>query len=225
MLPPLSRGMTRVHGTVRPFFNMLGPGGGALSDLSIEHYFHQPWKVGVEVSPLVLVGVPEGLGAIAHPRLRGAFAADYLEVGLGIGGRFQRFGPSGWSVAPALRLGSLDGLNLRLEVGHSLIRNYYTRKVQFAWSHVLGGLDVPMTRRLAIVLDGGYGLDLWVYATLGLRQVIFGSGGPGTLGVGAAFGLVWVVDRFPCQYGDIEPCRGAAWGTGPTIAVRIDHRF
>ena len=225
MLPPLHPGITRVHSTVRPFFNLVGPGGGMLMDLSVEHYFHRPWKVAVEVSPLVLVFIPEGVGAIAHPRLRGAFASDYVEVGLGIGGRIQRFGPSGWSVAPALRLGSLDGLHLRLEMGNSLIRNYYTGQAQFAWSHLLGGIDIPVTRRLAIALDGGYGVDLWVYGTLGLRQIVSGSGGPGTLGVGAGFGLVWVIDRFPCQYGDIDPCRGAAWGVGPTISVRIDRRF
>jgi hypothetical protein len=90
---------------------------------------------------------------------------------------------------------------------------------------VLGGLDVPVARRLAIALDAGYGLDLWIYAALGLRQTLFGGGGPGTLKVGAAFGFVWVVDRFPCQYGDIDPCRGAAWGTGPTIAFSVDRRF
>jgi hypothetical protein len=225
MLPPLVPGITRVHGTVRPFFNMVGPGAGALMDLSVEHYFHRPWKVGVELSPLVLVGMGDQLGAIAHARLRGAFATDYVEVGLGLGGRLQRFGPSGWSVAPALRLGSLDGLNLRLEVGHSLIRNYYTGQAQFALSNVLGGLDVPVTRRLAITLDGGYGVDLWVYATLGLQQIVVGSGGPGTLKVGTGFGVVWAIDRFPCQYGDIDPCRGAAWGLGPTISIRIDRRF
>jgi hypothetical protein len=225
MLPPLAREMTRVSGTVRPFFNLFGAGWGALTDVAVEYYFRSPWKVGVELSPLALVDVPEGLGAIAHARVRGAFAADYIEVGVGIGGRFQHFGPNGWSVAPAVRLGSLDGLNLRVEIGNSLIRNYYTQLAQFALSHVLGGLDVPVTHKLAVTLDGGYGADLWVYATLGLKQTIFGDGGPGTLGVGASLGVVWIVDRFPCQYGDIDPCRGAAWGAGPTVAIRVDRRF
>jgi hypothetical protein len=225
MLPPLSKGMTRVYGNVRPFFNMTGPGAGALSDLTLEHYFHLPWKLGVELSPVALVGVPSGLGAIAHSRVRAAFASDYVEVGVGVGWRFQHFGPSGMSLAPALRLGSLDGLNLRLELGYSLIRNYYTGIAQFAWSHARGGIDVPVTRKLALTLEGGYGLDLWVYTTLGARQIIMGDGGKGTLAIGASFGLVWIVDRFPCQYGDVDPCRGAAWGAGPTIAVRVDRRF
>jgi hypothetical protein len=224
-LPPLSTGMTRVHGTVRPFFNLLGAGWGALTDVSIEHYFRLPWKIGVELSPLALVDVPEGLGAIAHTRVRGAFAVDYIEVGVGVGWRYQHFGPNGLSVAPSVRLGSLDGLNLQVELGNSLIRNYYTGRAQFALSHVLGGLNIPITHNLALTVDGGYGLDLWIYATLGLRQIVFGDGGPGTLAVGGSFGLLWIVDRFPCQYGDIDPCRGAAWGAGPTIALSVDRRF
>jgi hypothetical protein len=184
-----------------------------------------PYKLGVEISPLALVGVPEGLGAIAHARVRGAFASDDIEIGIGIGPRLQHFGPSGLSVAPALRIGALDGLNLRVEVSHSLIRNYYTGKAQFALASAAAWLDVPVSRKSAITLDGGYGLDLWVYTNLGLRQRITGDGGPGTLFVGASFGLVWIVDRFPCQYGDIAPCRGAAWGLGPTVALRVDKRF
>ncbi|MRG95389.1 hypothetical protein [Polyangium spumosum] len=225
MLPPLARNMVRVQGTVRPFFNLLGPGGGALGDLSVEYYFQRPFKIGVELSPFAFVLVPEGPGTIVHARARVAFSSDYVEVGLGVGGRMQYFGPSGLSVAPAMRLGSLDGANLRLEMGYSYIRNYYTQQAQFALSHLTGGVDVPVTRRLAITLDGGYGVDLWAYATLGVRQWIVGNGGPGSLAIGASTGLVWVVDRFPCQYGDIEPCRGAAWGLGPTIAVRVDRRF
>ena len=225
MSPPLSRGMLRVQGTVRPFFNLAGPGGGALSDLSMDYYFQRPFKVGLEFSPVAFVGVPEGLGAIAHTRIRGAFAADWVEIGLGVGARLQHFGPNGWSVAPALRLGSIDGLNLRVEFSHSLIRNYYTGQTQFALAHILGSLAVPVSRKVAITLDGGYGNDLWVYATLGLKQVVTGNGGPGTLIVGASSGLVWIIDRFPCQYGDIAPCRGAAWGIGPTIAIHVDRRF
>ncbi len=225
MLPPLERNMTRIVANVRPFFNLVGSGGGALSDLSIEHYFEAPWKIALELSPLALVYVPEGFGTIANARVRGAFAADYVELGLGVGGRFQRWGPDGWSVSPSLRLGSIDGMNLRVESGYSLVRNYYTGVAGFAWSYALGALDIPVAKNATLTLEGGYGIDLWVYSTLGLKQKIYGDGGPGTLSVGGSLGLVWIIDRFPCQYGDIAPCRGASWGIGPTIAIRIDRRF
>lgn len=225
MLPPLVPGITRVYGSVRPFFNLAGAGFGAFSDLAIDHYFHQPVKLGVELSPLALVVVPEGVGAIAHIRVRAAVVTDYIEVGAGVGGRLQHFGPSGWSIAPAIRLGALDGINLRAELSSAVIRNYYTSRVELALSHVHGGLDVPFTRRLAATIDGGFGLDLWGYFTLGLRHIVTGDGGPGTLAVGGSLGAVWIVDHYPCQYGDSEPCRGAAWGAGPTIAFRVDRRF
>lgn len=225
LIPPLHREMFRLHGTLRPFVHMTGPGGGLVADLALEYYFDAPWKLGVELSPLVVAAAAESTGVIGQPRLRAALAADYLEVGFGLGGRVARFGPSGWSMAPALRLGSLDGLNLRGELGYALIRNYYTSVVELAWSHVLAALAVPVTWRMAFELDVGYGLDLWIYGTLGIRQILVGDGGPGTLAVRTGFGAVWAVDRFPCQYQDIEPCRGAPWVVGPTISLGVDQRF
>lgn len=225
LAPALDGDFTRVRAEIRPFVNLLGSGGGALSDLAVQHYFRAPWMLGVEASPFAIAGEPEGLGAIAHVRARAAFATDYLEIGAGLGARLQRFGPSGWSFAPAIRLGALDGLSLRGELGYSLIRNYYTRRAELAWADALGELRVPFTRSLALSIEGGYGVDLWAFATLGVKHRLTGTGGRGTTIAGAGLGFVWIVDRFPCQYGDVAPCRGAAWGVGPTMSFSIDHRF
>lgn len=222
---PLQKGMNRVQGTLRPFVNTINPGVGLIADMSGEHYFEAPYKLGVEISPLALVSVQEGLGAIAHVRVRGAFVTDGLEVGLGVGGRYQHFGPSGMSFSPSLRVGWLDGFNMRLELTHSLIRNYYTGLVQLAWANSTLGIDVPVTKKLALTFDGSYGADLWIFGAFGARHFITGDGGPGTLIIGGSFGLIYLADRFQCQYTDQRPCENAVRALGPAIGVRVDRRF
>lgn len=116
-------------------------------------------------------------------------------------------------------------MNLQLENGYSLIRGYFTGEPRFALDHITGELDVPLTRRLTRRIDGGFGLDLWAYGTIGLKHYLRGRGGRGTLALSAAAGAALVVDRFPCQYADPAPCEGAATGLGPTIAAGADARF
>jgi hypothetical protein len=225
LAPPRPRGLTRVVGTVRPFFTVIGSGGGAIGDLAVDHYFELPLKLGVEVSPAAVAVQRGGGGAITHLRVEGAFATDHLEAGLAVGGRTENFGPGGLSLAGRVRLGSLDGLNLRLTYGYAIIRNRYTDQQQVAFSNVLGTLEVPLTERLAIVVDGAFSFDVWLYGTAGLKQVMVGRGGPGSWIVRAGFGVAWVLDRFPCQYRNPERCQGSAWGVGPTIAFGLERRL
>ena len=225
MAPARPRGLTRVYGNVRPFFNLMGAGGGAIGELAVDHYFQFPLKVGIEMSPTAVAFQPRSSGAVTHLRVEAAFATDHLEVGAAIGGRMENFGPGGISLAGRLRLGSLDGLNLRLTYGYAVIRNRYTGKTRVAFSNVVTTIEVPILPRLAIVLDGGFSFDVWLYGTLGLKHALVGRGGPGSWSVRAAFGLAWVLDQFPCQYRDPARCEGAAWGMGPTIAFGVEHRF
>jgi hypothetical protein len=225
LAPARPRQVTRVLGTIRPFFNLIGSGGGAIGELAIDHYFAGPWKVGVEVSPAAVAVQPGAGGAITHLRLEGAFVTDHLEVGLAAGERTENLGAGGISLAGRLRLGSLDGLNLRVTYGYAVIRNRYTDRTRVAFSNLLGTAEVPLARRLALVLDGAFSFDVWLYGIVGLRQVLAGSGGPGTWIVRGGFGLAWVLDRFPCQYRNPDRCTGAAWGMGPTIAFGLERRL
>jgi hypothetical protein len=219
------RGMSRVYGTIRPFFNVLGQGGGAIGDLAVDHYFTFPLKLGIELSPTAVAFQPGGSGAVSHLRLEAAFATHYLEVGAAVGGRMENFGPGGISLAARLRLGALDGLNFRLTYGYAVIRNHYTGKTRTAFSNVIGTLEVPLTPRLALSIEGAFSFDVWLYGTVGLKHLFIGNGGPGSWIVRGAFGVAWVLDRFPCQYSDPGRCNGAAWGVGPTISLGVEHRF
>ncbi len=223
MAPPLIRGVTRVRATVRPFFNLTNPGGGAISDVEIEHYFQAPLKLSLTLDPAAVAYAPPATGAIAHLRAGAAFATQFLEVGAGAGLRLQRNGPGGYSLAASLRLGSLDGLNLNLRYGYSIVRNYFTERRTLAFSNLMAAVQVPVTRSVSLFLDSGFSFDVWAYTLIGLRHRLTGDGGPGTWFIHGGFGLAWIVDR--CQYVDPSPCENSAWVFGPTISIGAERRF
>jgi hypothetical protein len=220
-----SRGLTRVQATVRPFLNLVGAGGGAIADLSVEHYFERPLKLSLNLAPVALAVQPGADSAIGHLRLGAAYATEYIEIGAAVGARVQNLGHNGVSLAAALRLGRLDGTNVRVSYGYALARNYYTRQVQTGFSHLQLATQVSLTDRLALVVEGALSFEAWMFATGGLRHRVFGDGGAGSWFVTGQFGFAWVLDHFRCQYHDPAPCRGASWALGPTLVFGLERRF
>jgi len=85
---------------------------------------------------------------------------------------------------------------------------------------------VPLNRRLALVTDVGFSLDVWAFLTLGLRQRLTGDGGPGTWLMSGAFGLAWVSDRTICNFEAEVPCPGrSALSFGPVVSFGLERRF
>jgi hypothetical protein len=207
---------------------MTGNTFGAISELRVEHYFQKPFMLGFEMAPLAVASTDNGTGAITHLRLHAAYVGDYFAMGFGAGARLRRFGQAaGISLTPTVRLGTQDGLNLTLAYTHTIARNRYTGVPQLGFSNITGTLNVPLTRRLALQLDAGFSLDIWVYGTMGLRQRLVGDGGPGTWFLSGAFGVAWVSDRTICNFEATVPCAGGgqALSYGPTISVGLERRF
>jgi hypothetical protein len=225
MAPPRPRNLTRVETTWRPFLGFVGNSWGTIGEARVEHHFGRPFMLGVELAPVAIASAGDGLGAATHVRLIGAYVTDYLSLGLGVGARLQRFGSSGLSLAPSLRLGSLDGLHLALTYTHSIARNKYTDKPTVGFSNVLADIQVPVARRVALRLDLGLSLDTWAFATLGLRHRLFGDGGPGTWFLSGGFGLAMVIDQSGCDYNTTVPCGQSATSYGPTVSVGLEYRF
>jgi len=225
MAPPRPRDLTRAETTWRPFLGFVGNSWGAIGEMRLEHYFHAPFMLGVEMSPVAFASAGDGLGAVTHLRVIGAFVTDYLSLGLGVGTRLQRFGSNAISLAPSLRLGSLDGLNFELTYTHTIARNKYSGKPTVGFSNALARIQVPLGPRLALQLDSGLSLDTWAFATLGLRHRLIGNGGPGTWFVSGAFGLAMIVDQSPCDYNAPVPCGSSATSYGPTVSAGLEYRF
>jgi hypothetical protein len=225
--PPRPRGLSRVEAVTRPFLGLVGNSWGAVSGARVEHYFERPFLLGVELAPLAIAVGSHGAGAISHLRVHAAWVTDLVAVGVGVGARLRRYDTrAGVSLASTLRLGALDGLNLSLSYVYNVARNLYTGRPTLGFSNVAGAVAVPLTPRLAVVAEAALSLDVWVYATLGLRQRLVGEGGPGTWFVSAAFGIAWVSDRTICAFEGEAPCTGgSALSYGPTIAVGVERRF
>lgn len=225
LLPPLRRDFTRAYATLRPFVNLLGPGGGGVGELGVERYLRAPLKLSLEITPVALAISGGAVGLIAHVRGGVALATDYIEFGLAAGTRAQNFGPGGLSFAAGLRLGALDGLNLTARYGYVLFRNHYDGRLRLALSNGTAAIEAPLAPGLTALLDAGLSLDIWAYVTLGLRHRLRGDGGPGTWFLRGGLGFGWVLDRFPCQYGDPAPCENAAWAMGPALLIGAERRF
>jgi hypothetical protein len=225
--PPGPRELTRVVVVARPFLGLVANTWGAISEARVEHYFAKPFMLGVEMAPVAIaVDSTRGAGAITHLRVHGAYVTDFLAIGFGVGERLRRFGTSGVSLSPTLRLGALDGLNLAVSFSYVVARNPYSGRPTLGFSNVAGTLSVPLTQRLAAALDAGFSLDVWAFFTLGLRQRLTGDGGPGSWYVSGAFGLAGVSDRTVCRFEGGLPCpSGSALSYGPTVSAGLERRF
>ena len=225
--PPQPREVTRLELRVSPFLGVPSNSWGGVGEARLEHYFRAPFMVGVELAPLAVVSSGSGPGALAQARLHGANVNDYFAIGLGVGGQLQRFGRDGLSIAPTLRLGSLDSLHLSVEYAYTRAPNRYTGQPTTGISDVLATLAVPLSRRLTLEIDGGLALQAWGYTTIGLRHRLVGHGGPGTWFVSGALGGAWLTDRGGCNYTAdlLNPCTGSAVSFGPTISFGLERRF
>jgi hypothetical protein len=226
IISPLQpREITRVAAVSRPFLGLTGNSWGQIGDLRVEHYFSGPFMLGVELAPVALASGPEGMGAVVDARLVAAYVTRHLTLELGIGGRSQRFGAGGLSIAPSVRLGSLDGLSLSLTYTQTITRDESTGRPTIGFSNAISKLAVPLTRRLALELEGGFSLDGWAFGTVGLRYRLVGDGGPGTWIASGGFGAGMVVDRAGCNYAAAFPCGSSSGSIGPTMSIGIERRF
>jgi hypothetical protein len=219
------QGLTRVYGTTRPFFAVVGGGFAALTTLGLEHDFASGLALGLEVAPLALVFDGDAMGAVTHARAHVGFANEFIAVGAGVGAHVQHYGASGLSLASTLRLGTLDGFHLALENTYTMTRSFYSGRVETALDGMAGELALPLVRRFTMLLEGGFATDLWAYATIGGETFIRGAGEPGSLKIRAGFGLAAVVDNFRCLYGDRTVCENRTAAVGPTISVGLEARY
>src|SRR5262249_12914373 len=124
-------------------------------------------------------------------------------------------------IAPAVRLGALDGLHLLLTNGYTLVKKS-NGDHQFAFASLVGELAVPINSRVTLVLDGG-GASEWAYGTVGINTYLRGSGGPGTWIFHTSLGGAYVNDQ--THYCGTTCTITTVRGAGPTVGVGLDRRL
>ncbi|HET9450959.1 MAG TPA: hypothetical protein VFO83_08765, partial [Aggregicoccus sp.] len=162
-----------------------------------------------------------GLGYVAA-----TYSADILEVGLGVGALFGQTERScypvydrdnnaigeqcstgdntGVAVQQLLRLGALDGFHL------SWTSSILSREQQFVFGSGRGELQVPIHARYALFAAGGGGRSGYAFGEVGVRTLLQGSGGPGSLLLTGSIGGVSLSDG-PRSLGGPSLALGLEW--------------
>jgi hypothetical protein len=155
---------------------------------------------------------------------------QFIEVALGIGTATvnQNLGsPSGQpdssalSIAESARIGARDGLALNLE------STAVAANRQFNLGYFVASAQIPLSRKIMLVLRGGGGPVGFAYGDIGVRDVIRGDGGKGTIALtGFAGGASIMVDL--CSTNPVAPftsnCNNSSLG-GPSLGGGVDWKF
>jgi hypothetical protein len=110
---------------------------------------------------------------VNNPIEMGMTASDTVAGGYEIP-RFEKV-RDGLSISQVARLGSLDGINLSVD-------NFFVLyKGEFHWGGAIGAIQSPVSDRSWLLLRGGGGIAGYAFGEIGLRVLVRGNGGPGSL--------------------------------------------
>jgi hypothetical protein len=211
--PPRSPGITRVTAIARPSLIVGSQGGfGAQAELSVDHYFTQPMRLGVTVAPLAFAAEPNATGGSTMALAHVAYSGDRLEIGVGLGAAIHSRESDAFAASGLVRFGSLDGLHLAVEL------TMVVPGGQPRFESAMAELDVPVTSRVSLTVSAGGAADgTWSYADSGVKIYLRGQGGPGTFVLLAAIGETTLREVDAFQFG--------VYAAGPALVLGLDARL
>lgn len=227
--PPRVSGLYETSFMARPFFALGDFGVGMVSDASFGYrgeHLHlmalmEPVGVGLAKDGNVValagnivaaydtqmfeVGLGLGWSAVNDSIEDGDFLASSDNAGGGVQPpEFDRV-RSGLSIAQVVRLGALDGFHL------SVHNTFLVYESQFNYGGTTAALQIPVAERAWLLARGGGGVAGYAYGELGLRVLVRGNGGSGSIfitpSVGGA-GLFGEKDS-TCTYYTYDPETGS----------------
>jgi hypothetical protein len=202
--PPRRSGLWDMSFLTSAFMAFGSLGGGVLGSASVAYRFESPIVLRVALAPFGLgspsttsanptVVVPGGSnnGSSSGGGAVGVFAAhalvgldsQFVEVGLGPGGAtVNKNTPSSGSpatgsvsIVEATRIGARDGLALNVESSTIAVNQ------KFDLGYFVASLQIPVSRTVMFIARGGGGNVGFAYGDLGMRAVVHGDGGKGTI--------------------------------------------
>jgi hypothetical protein len=178
-------------------------GAGLLGSASVAYRFESPFVLRAQVAPFGLAGpssttvnpatfgqstTSSGGNAVTVFAAHLLFGLDtqYVEASLGFGGAtvnenatFRTGGGApatgAASIVEAARIGARDGLALYLESSTIAVNQ------KFDLGYFVSSFQIPVAAKVMIVVRGGGGNVGFAYGDLGVRVVVRGDGGKGTL--------------------------------------------
>jgi hypothetical protein len=155
---------------------------------------------------------------------------EFIEVALGFGAASvnQNTGgstgapdTSALSIAESARIGARDGLALNME--SSIIGANH----QFNLGYFVSSIQIPLSRTTMLVIRGGGGPVGFAYGDIGVRALVRGDGGPGTVALtGFAGGASIMVDLCSTntQSPFTESCNNSSLG-GPSLGGAVEWKL
>lgn len=223
-------------------------GVGQLGSASVAYRFESPIVLRAAIAPFGIAGpstktsFTNGFGAPPSTSSGGAitvFAAhllvgldtQFVEVGLGFGGatvnQNNAFAAGGTtpatgsvSIVEAARIGARDGLALNLET------SAVTANSQFDLGYFVSSIQIPVSEKAMLVVRGGGGRVGFAYGDLGVRVLVRGDGGKGTIALtGFAGGAAIMVNL--CSSNPDPPfasaCNTSSLG-GPSLGGAVEWK-
>jgi hypothetical protein len=223
---------------------------GVLGSTSVVYRAAAPFVLRAELAPVGIAGpatnappnnspASDGVTTVTHSRAVSVAAAQllagldtqFIEVALGIGGATvnQNVGAnqhgqpdaSALSIAEYARIGARDGLALNME------SSAIAANGQFNLGYFTMGVQIPISRTSMLIARGGGGPVGFASGDLGIRVLVQGDGGRGTVALtGYVGGALIMVDL--CSSNPNPPsttvCNDSSLG-GPSLGGGVEWRL
>ncbi len=225
--PARASGVYELRGIVRPMLNLGTFGGGVLGDFS-GAYRAEHFHFGVAAAPLGAATADGESAVTAAGYVFGAFDSRLFSAGLGVGAQqindtdFNYDEGSGLTLVQLLRIGALDGLHLASRTKAVVFHS----ETQFSSLEIQGQISVSNDAWL--ILRGGGGVEGYGFGEIALRNLLRGSGGPGSFFLEIAVGGAGLYSRFCAE--DVvvavgDPLCSEVGIGGPLIGVGGEWRL
>jgi hypothetical protein len=257
LFPPYDRELHRVQFKLAPFVAIESLNVGTFAQATLDYTFAFPMRIESGFRNLGLV-FGEDFAAPFQFDVIPSYDTDFFEVGLGAGYSFSG-NPSkrGFTFLQKVRLGTVDGLHFTMwnsfiyqnkgdnwwgwdsgaggSAGDTCSGWEPETGSEFAWNGFDGELAVPVNERVAVQFHGSYSQAGWAYGDVGIKTLVVGNGGAGSMFIPVSIGGGAVVDYkasgtyLACNPGtnkleEVKDYQSTAFG-GPIVSIGIDYRW
>jgi hypothetical protein len=260
--PGYERSLNRIQAKAGPYLGINTLSAGMLASVMYDRTFAFPMRLSAGFSNVGLI-FGEDFGAPFHLDVIPSYDTDYFEVGLGLGYVFSSHERRrGLSFLQKVRLGTVDGLNLTVQNAFIYERRRTSSwfggggaadslkmgedctptdddedlsGYEFNWEGIDATLAMPLNRRVTMVMDWSFSNAGWLYGDIGIRTLVMGNGGHGTLIIPVTIGGVGLNDyvasgkEIYCDADSKEVSSLQEYDSrvyaGPVVTIGIDYRW